>query len=176
MENAIFCVGIIGHRYLGGNDSDIFVQSCCHNLLSGFKRNHPNLKAVSALSQGADSIFAQSALSLNIELDAIIPFDEFQSDFFDDTAYENYLKLRDNSYLETRVNFVKRSKLAYKKSMDWVVFKSNIIIAVWDGIKEGSKGGTWEALILCEKLNKKVIIINISTRTMSNAQNKALSF
>ena len=172
MENTFFCVGIIGHRYLGGDDIDIFVQSCCHKILSGFKRNYPNLKAVSALSQGADSIFAQSAISLNIELDAVIPFDEFQSDFFDETAYETYRKLRGNSYFETRVNFVKRSNLAYKKSMEWVVFKSNIIIVVWDGIKEGSTGGTWEAIMLCEKLNKTVVIINISTRTISYAQNK----
>jgi hypothetical protein len=179
MENTIFYVGIIGHRYLGGNSMDIFVQSCCHNILSDFKRNYPNLKAISALSQGADSIFAQSAISLNIELDAVIPFDEFQSDFFDETAYETYRKLRNNSHLETKVNFVKRSNLAYKKSMDWVVFKSNIIIAVWDGIKEGSTGGTWEAIMLCEKLNKSVVVINISTRTMSyaqNKQNKLLSF
>jgi hypothetical protein len=179
MENAFFCIGIIGHRYLGGNDVDIFVQTCCHKILSDFKWNYPNLKAVSALSQGADSIFAQSAISLNIELDAVIPFDEFQSDFFDETAYETYRKLRNIASLETKVNFVKRSNLAYKKSMDWVVFKSNFIIVVWDGKKEGSTGGTWEAIKLCEKLHKKVVIINISTRTMGYTQikqDKQLSF
>lgn len=165
MGNAFFCIGIIGHRYLGGNDMEIYVQSCCHGILSKYKRKYPNLKAVSALSQGADSIFAKSAISLNIGLDAVIPFDEFKSDFFDKPSYETYRKLRGNSNLETKVNFVKRSNLAYKKSMEWVVFKSNIIIVVWDGVKKGATGGTWEAIMLCEKLNKTVIIINISTRT-----------
>ncbi len=172
MENSLFYVGIIGHRYLGGNDAKLFVQSSCHRILSELKKNYSDLKAVSALSPGADSIFAHRAISLNIDLEAVIPFDEFRSDFFDKASYELYKKLRDNSYLETRVNFVKRSNLAYKKSMDWIVFKSDMIIAVWDGIREGPAGGTWEAIRLCERLNKTVVTLNISTRTISYSKNK----
>lgn len=167
MDNALFSVGVIGHRYLGGEKTHLFVQSCCHKIFSDLKKKYSKIRAISAISQGADSIFAQSAVSLNIKLDTVIPFDEFQSDFSDEAAYERYIALRRNSNIETRVNFVKRSKLAYKKSMEWVVFQSNIIIAVWDGKKTGSTGGTWEAIMLCEKLNKTVININTSTKTIN---------
>ena len=64
-------------------------------------------------------------------------------------------------------NFSKRSNMAYKKSMEWVVFKSNIVIAVWDGKKIGSIGGTWEAVLLCKKLNKTIINLDIHNKTMS---------
>lgn len=167
MDDTICYVGVIGHRYFGGEEIDLFVQSCCYKILSDLKKEYSKIKAISAISQGADSIFAQTALSLNIKVDTVIPFDEFKTDFVDEIPYERYIKLRRNSNLETRVNFAKRSKLAYKKSMEWVVFRSSIIIAVWDGKKTGSIGGTWEAMMLCEMLNKTVVDINTNTKTMN---------
>lgn len=167
MDCTFFTIGIIGHRDLGGKDVDFYVQTCCHKILSELRVNYPKIKAISALSQGADSIFAQSAVSLNIQLESVIPFNDFRSDFTEEVPYERYKTLRKSSGRETMVNFLKRSNMAYKKSMEWVVFKSNIVIAVWDGKKIGSIGGTWEAVLLCEKLNKTMINLDIHSKTMS---------
>jgi hypothetical protein len=167
MPETIFTVGIVGHRHLSGEDAYIYVQSCCHRILSELRAEYPKIRAISALSQGADSIFAQTAVSLNIPLESVIPFDDFRSDFTEGVPGERYRTLRKRSYLETRVHFSKRSNLAYKRSMEWVVFKSNIVIAVWDGKKAGSVGGTWETILLCEKLRKTMIIIDVRNKTMS---------
>lgn len=171
MENNSFNIGIIGHRFLGGSDIEIFVQSSCQNILSVYKQKYKDLKAVSALSQGADSIFAQAAVSLNIKLHVVIPFNEFHTDFCNEFANVTYKKLRSISHLENRVNFIKRSNLAYKKSMDWIVFKSNIVIVVWDGIENGLTGGTWETIKLCKKINKAIIVINVNDRTINHIHN-----
>lgn len=167
MADTFFTIGIIGHRDLGGEDVDFYVRSCCHKILSELRAKYPKIRAISAISQGADSIFAQSALSLNIQLESVIPFNDFKSDFTGEVPHERYKMLRKNSDFETRVNFLKRSNLAYKKSMDWVVFKSNVVIAVWDGKKIGSVGGTSEAVLLCEKLHKTMINIDIHNKTIS---------
>lgn len=167
MDCTFFTIGIIGHRDLGGEDVDFYVQTCCHKILSEVRVKYPKIRAISALSQGADSIFAQSAVSLNIQLESVIPFNDFRSDFTGEVPYERYKTLRKSSGRETMVNFSKRSNMAYKKSMEWVVFKSNIVIAVWDGKKIGSIGGTWEAVLLCEKLNKTMINLDIHSKTMS---------
>ncbi|MCP4366878.1 MAG: hypothetical protein GY797_02005 [Deltaproteobacteria bacterium] len=167
MADTLFIIGIIGHRDLGGEDVDFYVQSCCHKILSELRVKYPKIKAISAISQGADSIFAQSAISLNIQLESVVPFDDFKSDFAGEISCERYKTLRKSSDFETKVNFSKRSNLAYKKSMEWVVIKSNIVIAVWDGKKIGSIGGTWEAILLCEKLNKTMINIDIHKKAMS---------
>jgi len=166
MAEPFFTIGIIGHRDLGGLEVDLFVQSCCHQILRELKRNHSKLRAVSAISQGADSIFAQCAVSLHIPLESVIPFEDFKSDFTGEAPHERYNTLRNGSDFVTTVNFSKRSNLAYKKSMQWVVFKSNVVIAVWDGKQTGSTGGTWEAVLLCEKLNKAMIHIDIHKRTI----------
>jgi uncharacterized phage-like protein YoqJ len=167
MADTFFTIGIIGHRDLGGEDVDFYVQSCCHKILSELRVKYPKIRAISGISQGADSIFAQSAVSLDIQLESVIPFDDFKSDFAGEVSHERYKTLRKSADFETRVNFSKRSNLAYKKSMEWVVFKSNIVIAVWDGKKIGSIGGTWEAVLLCQKLNKTMINIDIHNKTMS---------
>lgn len=162
-----FTIGIVGHRDLGGKDESLYVQLCCHKILSELRNRYPKIKAISAISEGADSIFAQSAISLDIQLESVIPFDDFMSDFSAEVPYERYKSLRKKSDYETRVNFSERSNLAYKKSMEWVVFKSNIVLAVWDGKEIGSIGGTWEAVLLCEKLNKTIIHIDTHNRAMS---------
>lgn len=167
MSEDIFTVGIVGHCDLGGEDVDFYVQMCCHKLLSELRIKYPKIRAISAISQGADSIFAESAVSLNIPLESIIPFANFKSDFTEEVPLERYKKLRESADFETAVNFSKRSDLAYKKSMEWVIFKSNIVIAVWDGKKIGSIGGTWEAVLICRNLNKKMINIDIHNKTMS---------
>lgn len=167
MADTVFTVGIIGHRDLGGQEINFFVQSCCHRILCELKRKYSKIRAVSAISQGADSIFAQCAVSLHIPLESVIPFEEFKSDFAGEAPHEGYNTLRNGSDFVTTVNFIKRSNRAYKKSMQWVVFKSNVVIAVWDGKQTGSTGGTWEAVLLCEELNKAMIHIDIHKKTIS---------
>jgi len=167
MTASIFTIGIVGHRDLGDKNDGLYVQLCCHKILSELRYRYPKIKAISAISEGADSIFAQSAIALDIQLESVIPFDDFKSDFPEETSYERYKSLRKKSDYETRVNFSGRSNLAYKKSMEWVVFKSDIVLAVWDGKEIGSIGGTWEAVLLCEKFNKTIIHIDTCNRVMS---------
>lgn len=159
-------MGAIGHRELDVQ-SGHYVHLCCHIILSILKEKYSSIKAVSAIAQGADSLFAQTAVSLGIQLEPVIPFKEFMSDFQEEESYERCKSFRVRSESENRVNFSERSGAAYRKSMEWVIFKSNIIIAIWDGKEIGSKGGTWEAVSLCKKLKKKFIHIDVSRNTMN---------
>ena len=130
-------------------------------------KKYSSVIAISAISNGADSIFAQSAISLGIRLESIIPFGQFSSDFQEGVTFERYRSLRSQSKYETRANFEKRSNLAYKKSMEWLVFKSNTIVAIWNSREEGSVGGTWEAVSLSMKMRKNMIHIDNENKTMN---------
>ncbi len=167
MTKENYKIGIIGHRDLGNQERHSNIHYCCHRLLKEVKQKYPNVVAISAISDGADSIFANSAISLEIPLETIIPFGKFANDFKQGAPYIKHRELRKLSMTETKVNFSERSKLAYKKSMEWLVFKSNIIVAIWDGQKLGSIGGTWEAICLCMKINKTLIHINSESNDIS---------
>ncbi|MEO0537546.1 MAG: hypothetical protein AAF215_27260 [Cyanobacteria bacterium P01_A01_bin.123] len=162
-----FKVGIIGHCNLGSVEKHSYIHFYCHRLLAELKQKYSDMIAISAIADGADSIFAQCAVSLGIRLESIIPFKKFDSDFQEDTTYERYKSLRRKSKYETRVNFSERSNLAYKRSMEWLVFKSNMILAVWDGREEGTIGGTWEAVSLSRRIRKKMIHINNKSRKIN---------
>ncbi len=167
MAEVNFRIGIIGHRDLGNQEKHSNIHYCCHRLLKEVIQKHPKVIAISAISDGADSIFAHSAISLNIPLETIIPFKKFADDFEQGAPYTKHQELRKISKHETKVNFSGRSKFAYKKSMEWLVFKSNIIVAIWDGKKIGSIGGTWEAVSLCMKINKTLVHINSESNKIS---------
>jgi len=164
MNKKSYIVGVIGHRELGDFDNHEYAHLAIHKILSEFKRAYKEVRAVSALSEGADSLFAKSAILLNIQLESVIPFEGFSDDFQSEESQARYLSMKFSSDKESRVRFQKRSKAAYRKSMEWVVFKSNTVIALWDGNKVGTTGGTWEAVKLCMKLKKNTIHINTSNK------------
>lgn len=160
-------LGVVGHRDLGDHAGHLFSQFACHQFLAEAKRKYPCVQAISAISEGADSIFARSALSLGIPLESIIPFESFSSDFKDELSYESYRKLRSLAVTETRTSFVDRSRFAYRKSMEWVVFKSDVIVAIWDEMEVGTIGGTWEAVSLAFKIKRKIVHIDNCKKSLN---------
>ena len=162
-----FNLGGIGHRDLGENGELLFVQFLFHQVLNELASKLPRLNAVSALATGADTVFAECAHRLAIPLVSVIPFSDFERDFPDPEAYARYRALRDSAVLEKRLHYSQRTGSAYRKSMEWVILKSNLVIAAWDGQRIGSVGGTWEALSLCERLGKPMLHINTNKRTFS---------
>jgi len=167
-----FKIGVIGHRDLDNTEKHSYTHFCCHRLLVGIKQKYSSVNAISAISNGADSIFAQSAIYLGIHLESIIPFRQFSSDFQEDLAFERYKTLRSQSKYESSANFSERSNLAYRKSMEWLVFKSHAVVAVWDNREEGSIGGTWEAVSLCIKIGKPMIHIDNKNKKLNFYFNK----
>ena len=172
MAEKAFKIGVIGHRDLGAIERHSYIHFCCHRILTRLKNKYSRVIAISAISDGADSIFAQSAISLGIHLESIIPFGQFSSDFQEELTNERYRYLQSRSKYVTRTNFSVRSNLAYKKSMEWLVFKSNIIIAIWDGREDGTIGGTWEAVSLSIKIRKTMVHINNNSKLINVYFNK----
>lgn len=167
MNSRSFNVGGIGHRDLGVNGELLFVQFFFHQVLNELASKFPRLNAVSALATGADTVFAECAHRLAIPIVSVIPFSGFERDFLDPEAYARYRSIRDSAVLEKRLHYSQRTGSAYRKSMEWVIVKSNLVIAAWDGRCIGSVGGTWEALSLCERLGKPILYINTNKRTLS---------
>lgn len=167
MANQTMTVGGIGHRNLEALGEYAHVQLCFHRVLTELARRFPRLRAVSALATGADTVFARCAKALSIPLESVIPFADFESDFAAPENHARYQSLRVSAMHEHRLHFSERNERAYKKSMEWIVFRSNIVVAAWDGRQAGSPGGTWEAISLCEKLGKTLIHVDTANKTLN---------
>lgn len=51
--------------------------------------------------------------------------------------------------------------------MEWIVFKANSVLAIWDGREKGTIGGTWEAVSLSKEINKPMIHIDSNSRAIN---------
>jgi hypothetical protein len=166
-------IGIIGHRHFGDTEWCSYVQFCCNRLLAKSQQKYSAVTAMSALSPGADSVFAETALLLGINLESVTPFGQFVADFQEEEAHGRYQFLRSRTKNESKINILGKSDSAYRKSMEWLVFMSNAVVAIWDGREEGATGGTWEAVSLCKKIRKTIIHVDYNKKCLNLYFNEA---
>jgi hypothetical protein len=157
----MFCVGIVGHRYLGDARTIRFVSEQCLVILKKARAEHPSVVALSAIAEGADTLFAEAALALDIPLEVVRPFEEYASDFVDASARERYHRLRSAASQETNLPYAGRSDKAYLAAMNWVVGRSDLLVAAWDGLPATGAGGTGDAVRRAISLNRAWIHLNV---------------
>jgi hypothetical protein len=163
-QNQTRRIGVIGHRMLDVQSAG-YAYSQCYWILSAISNRYENVKALTAASEGADTIFSEVALAVGLPLEIVKPFFSFHRDFSSPDSIARYGRLKQAAVAEIQVNFKDRCSGAYQKSMQWVVFTCNLIVAVWDGLQQGSAGGTWQAVNLAHQLGKPLVHIDIKTKS-----------
>lgn len=177
-------VGITGHRpnKLETGDADA-VESAIQSVLGHLKRSTnncraeyaeffsretPELRLVTMLAEGADTIAAASAVNLGYRLNVILPFpraiyaekQEFQRNSGAQEKFDELIGARaTKSVLE-----LSDGASPAEDDNDWYLTAglrmlafSDIIIAVWNGEPEAGKGGT--AHIVREAVSQGMLVI-----------------
>jgi hypothetical protein len=150
----MFYVGVVGHRYLADQKTEDFVSEQSLKILEQARCEHADLVALSAIAEGADTLFAEAALVLGIPLEIVRPFKVYGSDFAKVPARERYEKLRSAARDEESLDHEKRSDAAYKAAMSWIVRRSDLLVAAWDGLPAEGVGGTGDAVRQAVQLGK----------------------
>jgi hypothetical protein len=153
-------IGIVGHRYFCDQSVVAFISQQCFGLLEQFKALDPALTTISAIAEGADTIFAEAALKLDLPLEIVLPFRDYVSDFPTEDARERYRRLRAAACTEKILPYATRSDEAYEAAMNWVIMQADLLIAVWDGLPSGGTGGTGYAVQQAIELNQPWIHLN----------------
>jgi hypothetical protein len=163
----MFYVGIVGHRYLGNQRAEAFVSEQCLEILDRAKAEHDGIVAISAIAEGADTLFAEAALTVDIPLEIVRPFESYLSDFATISSRERYEKLRAAARREEKLPYEKRSNAAYKEAMHWVVEKANALVIAWNGLPPEGEGGTGDAIKQATLLNRSWIHLNITSLSVT---------
>ncbi|MSR62115.1 MAG: hypothetical protein EXS08_06700 [Planctomycetes bacterium] len=113
----------------------------------------PSPGAISPLAEGVDRIFAQAAVERGYELRCVLPFAraEYERDFAPGTALEersleSFRRLVDGRPCLELDGDRRDEAGAYGRCGQWIVDASDLLIAVWDGEREGKAGGTEQTL------------------------------
>ncbi len=153
---------ITGHRNIT-NFSQIKAE--LYNSLEYFKKIDENILIYTQLAIGADTLFAETAIELNIPFIVLLPIDK-----------ENYIKdfekndIKKFEKLLAKANSVevvssigdkqyRATDLNYQKAGRRMIEIADIVIAVWDGKISEKIGGTYDMIKYSQQQHKNLHII-----------------
>jgi hypothetical protein len=158
-------LGIVGHRELDAEAAE-FVGTESRRLLSHALTAFGDVVAISALAEGADTLFAEAALSTHVPLELVRPFSRYVEDFPTERSRGRYRALVAAARKETRLQFTARSTRAYEAAMRWVVENSDVLVAAWDGGPARRPGGTAHAVLRAVRIGRPVIHLDVAQRVI----------
>ena len=151
--------GIAGHRVLDLGARE-FVASACSALIADAQRAG-RVGAVSALAEGADTVFAEAALSAGATLEIVRPYDGFEGEFHTARQRRRYRALVDAACGETHLPFSTRSTRAYEAAMCSVADACDTLVAAWDGTPPRGTGGTADTVRYAESIGRRVVHLDV---------------
>lgn len=151
MTERTFTVGVTGHRpnrlHVGAREVTRRLYWVLAELRAGVWRR--KRIAVSALAEGADRLFAEVALGLGYELQAVLPFAsaDYETTFSDAATTSGYRHLLARAAAVTELpGSLAATKAAYEAVGHATVAASDVLVAVWDGEGAAGRGGSPEII------------------------------
>lgn len=147
-------VGFTGHQSRPGIDW-AWVERILRDQLKGIGEVE---SAFSSLALGADQLFARVALELRISVVAVVPMDDYESQF-DAGVLEEYRRLIARC---TRLDLLLEggAEQAFFKAGQFIVRACDLMLAVWDGEPAAGVGGTGDVVQYARRLGKPTVHIN----------------
>jgi hypothetical protein len=146
-------VGVTGHRTLPDDQALADrVREALANVLQLAPRSPAteiHLVGVSALAEGADRLVARAVLNEPVAtLEAVLPFAPhvYLRDFPSNASKREFDKLLAESEMVTTLLAAGSRTEAFERVGEYVVDRSDVLIAVWDGQPAHGRGGTAEVI------------------------------
>jgi hypothetical protein len=141
-----YAVAVTGHCALDARARRI-AQRVVPVVLARLRRIHGDgLVALSGLAEGADTIFAEAALTLGLPLEACLASADIAENFAPGPQRERFARLVACSRTVHQLSFAERSNAAYMALGHWLVDSSDLLIAVWNGLPAAGLGGTGDVV------------------------------
>jgi len=153
-SNLGISIGVSGHQDRPGIDWDWVAAA----LRSEIAKAGRIVKAFSSLAVGSDQVFADVAIGLDIPVVAVLPLEGYER-YFDGKQLANYRRLLNRSQ---RVQLKRNGnpQRAFFEAGKYVVERSDILFAIWDGQPADGLGGTADIVDYAEKSACNIIQIN----------------
>jgi hypothetical protein len=152
--------GIVGHRALDP-PAAAFVTTRSAALIDAARFSSGQVVAISALSEGADTLFAEAAVRLGVPLEIIRPFDRYADHFSSASSRRRYGSLVAAARRETRLPFASASVYAYETAMRWIADACDVLVAAWDGSPPRGTGGTADTVSYAERIGRQIVHLDV---------------
>ena len=159
---AVLPVGFTGHRRLPDEAGS---RAVLREFLREYKASSPAIVyGVSSAAAGADLLFAESCLELDIPLRMLLPMpaEEFRNDFDAETWARAERVLARAISVEVTGQGRDRSELYYECGIQ-TVQQCRLLLALWDGEASRGLGGTAEIVDFADKIGRPVVCFHSQT-------------
>lgn len=126
--------------------------------LSSAARRSKRVEALSALAVGADQIFAELALDSGARLTVVSPGGDYETTFTPGELAE-FRRLRKRAHDHVRLQFPVVDDEAYYAAGAYIVDRSDVVLAVWDGRPARGHGGTADVVAYARLIGTPVVVI-----------------
>ncbi len=161
-------IGITGHRTVPNEEIILNkIKNVIHNISKSI--NSP-LTVISPIAEGSDRLVAEEILSFDNNINknkliVVLPFkkENYMNDFKTNESKEEFLTLFNQAEEIITLSNSSSRKDAYLQVGKYVVDKSDVLIAIWDGLPSRGKGGTAEIVDYARENKKPLYWINSVT-------------
>lgn len=155
-------LGFTGHRNLGHPDQ---VQWVDWTLRAAIVSLQPAC-GYTCLAVGADQLFVQTLVALQIPYVAIVPCLKYEDSFPDSSSLQTYKHLHDLAQSHIIMDFIEPNEEAFAAAGRYLVETTEHLIAVWDGLPAKGPGGTGDVVEYARAQNLPIIHIDPIRRSI----------
>ena len=164
-------IGITGHRLLDTNQKvriKPVIKKALENIMfiERERDSATSFVALTPLAEGADSLFAQVAVELGIQLHIILPYEKelYKKGFSNDELRHEfdliYDAVDDNHKRElSQLNGREANQLFLELGME-MVHSTDYLLAIWNEKEAKGKGGTADTVLYGMSKKKNLLLIN----------------
>ncbi len=154
--------GLSGHQKIGNEQIVEWVE---RQLLTTLATEGVTEGCMS-LAIGADQLYANLLLRLGLPFKVIVPCRGYEMTFRAEDRDE-YFSLLSRAREVVSLDFDRPSEVAFYEAGKEVVNRSNILIAVWDGLAARGLGGTADIVSFAQEQKKRVVHIDTSVQSVT---------
>lgn len=153
-------VGITGHQDLGSSATVEWVRATLDRLIEEYRVT----EGFSCLAAGADQLYAELLASKGILCTPVLPCRNYAAAFRDEGARQRFHELLSAAPKIVWLDFDHPNPIAFFEASAEIVYRSEVLFAVWDGQEARGFGGTADVVAYALLRRKPVIHLNPVTR------------
>jgi hypothetical protein len=160
-------IGVTGHRVLGDEEALAAkvreALARLEELVPGTETTPVLLAVVSSLAEGADRLVAREVLAKEgALLEAPLPLsrERYRRDFETPASQREFDELLERATTVVEPDFETDPEDGYQRVGRYVVDRSDVLLALWDGLPARGEGGTAEIVDYAEEQGKPVVWIH----------------
>jgi hypothetical protein len=160
-------IGVTGHRFLTEVDK---LQAGIDQGLARIDTHYPGQawSVVSSLAEGADRLVVERVFAYQPTARLVVPLplpvEEYQADFSSTGSRDEFERWLALASEVAQLPATASRDAAYRAAAEYILKRSSVLIALWDGLEAQGRGGTGEVVAIARERGLPLVWVQCGNR------------